>query len=145
MPLPALNSEGALPPGIHLALLNEVIALFGSGTTARQEVTQRLEEVHRLAVLTGHLKRLFVWGSYVTDKLSPHDVDVMLVMSAGFAVESSMPETHIIFDGERAEKELGATVLWVREDLPSFLLDAFLDQWQIGRDGRRRGIVEVIL
>jgi hypothetical protein len=107
MPLPALNSEGALPPGIHMALLKEVIMLFGSGTTARQEVTRRLEEVHRLAAMTGHLRRLFIWGSYVTDKPSPHDVDIMLVLSAGFAVENCLPEVHVILDGERAEKELG--------------------------------------
>jgi hypothetical protein len=69
----------------------------------------------------------------------------MLVMSADFLTESCDEQARKVFDCELAERELGATVLWTREDVPTELLQAFLDQWQIGRDGRQRGIVEVIL
>jgi hypothetical protein len=69
----------------------------------------------------------------------------MLVMSADFRSEHCPPTVRQVFDGEAAERLLGATVLWIREDVPVGLLNAFLEQWQIDRNGRRRGIVEVLL
>jgi hypothetical protein len=69
----------------------------------------------------------------------------MLVMSAVFRSERCAPTVRQVFDGELAEHSLGATVLWTREDVPAGLLDAFLEQWQIDRGGRRRGIVEALL
>ena len=68
----------------------------------------------------------------------------MLVMSADFYSEQCDLEVQKVFDCEIAEKELGATVLWTREDVPAELLDVFLDQWQVGRNGVRQGIIEVI-
>jgi hypothetical protein len=81
----------------------------------------------------------------VTFKPEPADIDVMFVMSDQFRSESCSPAVRNVFDGEAAERLLGATVLWTREDVPVELLNAFLEQWQIDRDGRRRGIVEVLL
>ena len=68
----------------------------------------------------------------------------MFVMSADFRSEQCPPSVRQVFDGEAAERILGATILWTREDVPSNLLHAFLEQWQIDRGGRRRGIVEVL-
>jgi hypothetical protein len=94
---------------------------------------------------TGHLKRAFMWGSFVTTKPEPADVDLFLVMSADFRSEQCSPLVRRVFDGEAAERLLGATILWTREDVPGGLLNAFLEQWQFDRGGRRRGIVEVVL
>ena len=68
----------------------------------------------------------------------------MFVMSADFRSEQCAPSVRQVFDGEAAERVLGATILWTREDVPSSILHAFLEQWQIDRGGRRRGIVEVL-
>lgn len=97
-----------------------------------------------MAQETGHLRRVFIWGSFVTAKPEPADIDLMLVMSDAFRSEVCMPSVRQVFDGEAAERVLGATVLWVREDVPIVLLNAFLEQWQIDRSGQRRGIVEVL-
>ena len=98
-------------------------------------VTERLQHALECAGRTGQLRRVFVWGSYVTAKPEPGDVDIMLVMAADFRSEDGDEETQAVFDAERAENELGATVLWTREDVPPELLQAFLDQWQVGRGG----------
>jgi hypothetical protein len=143
--LPPLTDEGVLPPGVHVAELDEVNTRFGMGNSQRVAVAARLRRVLELAQRTLKLRRIFVWGSYVTARAEPRDVDVMLVMSADFLTELCDEQVHKVFDCELAESELGATVLWAREDVPAELLQAFLDQWQIGRDGRQRGIVEVIL
>lgn len=141
--LPRLIDTGILPPGVHRCELPELVGRFGRGSAQRIEVTQRLQRVLSLARGTGFLRRAFVWGSYVTASPHPNDVDIMLVMGPDFLAESCNQETQDVFDCELAEEELGATVLWVREDVPGALLEAFLDQWQVGRDGTIRGIVEV--
>ena len=125
--------------------MDEILAAFGGTTPIRQECGSRLRSIVEFARDTRHLRRAFVWGSFVTAKPDPADVDLLLVMSGGFRSEEYPPPVRQIFDGEAAQRSFGATVLWTREDVPTGLLNAFLEQWQIDRQGRRRGIVEVLL
>src|SRR5206468_9439117 len=84
MPLPEFDSHGDLPIGVHRASLDEVLARFGHGTPQRQLVTARLLHVHELASGTGKLERFIIFGSYVTAKPDPNDVDIILVMRDDF-------------------------------------------------------------
>lgn len=144
MPLPEFNEFGDLPEGIHAASLAEVIDRLGSGTSQRQEVTDRLRQVYQLAVATGALDRVVVFGGYVSDVSEPNDVDVILVMRNDFRVEDCPAESAVLFDYARADAELGASIFWVRPDmLLGEPLERFLAFWQTKRDGRRRGIVEI--
>jgi len=143
--LPPHTVEGGLPPGVHPASLDEIEAEFGGSNPVRRQLAQRLRHILEMAQGTGHLRRAFVWGSFVTAKREPADVDLMLVMSVDFRSEECSSSVRQVFDGEAAERSLGATVLWTREDVSVGLLNAFLEQWQIDRGGRRRGIVEVLL
>ena len=86
MPLPPFNANGDLPPGVYAATVAEVVARFGAGTPRREVVTQRLVRIHNLAVATGGLGRFVLFGSYVTSKPVPNDVDVILVMKDAFGV-----------------------------------------------------------
>ena len=109
-------------------------------------MTDRLRRIHELAVATGHFDRLVIFGSYVSDVDEPNDIDVILVMQDDFHTESCPAESLILFDHDRANVELGASVFWVR---PGMLLgeplEEFLKHWERKRDGRRRGIVEIRL
>jgi hypothetical protein len=142
MSLPELNAEGDLPVGVHLALLSELLARFGTGSAQRKEVADRVKKVLDLARGTGHLDRIVVFGSFVTAKTAPRDEDIILVMRDEFELE---PDAAVLFDHLRAETELGASVFWIR---PSLLigdtLDQFVQSWQKKRDGGRRGIVEIV-
>ncbi len=144
MPLPDFNEFGDLPEGIYPASLAEVIARFGSGTAQRIAVTDRLQRIYQLAVTTEHLDKLIIFGSYVSDAREPNDVDVILVMRNDFRSEECPAESRVLFDHARANAELGASIFWVRPDM---LLgephEQFLAFWQIKRDARRRGIVEI--
>jgi hypothetical protein len=144
MPLPAFNSDGDLPEGVHSATLGDVTVRFGDSSAQRRSVTARLQRIHRLASATGKLDRLVIFGSYVTDKADPNDVDVVLVMRNDFALADCDAETRKLFDHRQAAGEFGASVFWIR---PSMLiletLDEFIAHWQIKRDQSRRGIVEV--
>ena len=142
MPLPEFNEFGDLPEGVYRASFSEVIARFGTGSAQREAVTARLGRIHDLAVETGALDRLILFGSYVSDKLAPNDVDVILVMQDDFRPDRCSPDALPLFDHRRAGDELGASIFWIR---PGMLLgdslEQFITHWQIKRDGRRRGIV----
>ena len=140
MPLPEFNEFGDLPEGNHPASL----ARFGSGTAQRAAVTNRLQRIYQLALATGHLDRLVVFGSYVSAATEPNDVDVILVMRNDFRSEDCPASSSVLFDHARANAELGASIFWVRPDmLLGEPLEQFLAFWQTKRDGRRRGIVEI--
>ena len=71
--IPAPNAIGELPPGMHLATLAEVEAVFV--TTPRR---RRLFEGLRRALQNLHaagVRRVFIDGSFVTTKADPNDVD----------------------------------------------------------------------
>lgn len=144
MPLPPFNQAGDLPEGVHPATLAEIVARFGGGGEQRQEVTNRLERIYRLVAATGGLDRFVVFGSYVTTKSEPKDIDVVLVMRDDFDAAACRVEALALFDHRRAADELGASCFWVR---PSMLfgepLDRFIAGWGVRREGGWRGIVEV--
>lgn len=144
MSLPEFNEFGDLPEGIYPASLAEIVARFGAGSAQRSAVTARLQRIVELSRATGHLDRLLVFGSYVSETTEPNDVDVILVMRNDFRSETCPPETLALFDHARANDVLGASIFWVRPDmLLGEPLERFLAFWQTKRDGRRRGIVEI--
>ena len=145
MPLPEFNEFGDLPEGNHTATIAEVVARFGSGSAQRETVTDRLRRILALATATGHLDRLLVFGSYVSDVSEPNDVDIILVMKNEFRSENCPGELAVLFDHARANDELGASIFWLRPDmLLGEPLEQFLAFWHTKRDGRRRGVVEIV-
>ena len=140
------NAQGDLPPGVHQATLVEVVERFGQDAPERVRVTERLQRVIALAQETGKLEQVFIWGSYVTDKPDPGDIDLFLIMSPDFELNDYTGEMRLVFDSEAAERELGTTVFWITSSAGSQTTVAFfLEQFQSRRDGGRRGIVEVLL
>ena len=143
MPLPQFNLEGDLPEGIYPATLEEVIARFGVGTR-RQEVSNRLRRIYETARSTGQLSSLLVFGSYVTSKPEPHDVDVILIMTDTFRLVGMPEETAALFDHSKMESEFGASIFWVRPGSLLEPMESFRAGWQNKRGGGKRGIVEVL-
>ena len=144
MALPDLNDADELPIGVHQATIDEVIAQFGSGTLQREVVTARLQRIYQIAKDTGNLQQLIIFGSYITAKPEPNDVDVVIIFNDDFDLTVCSEEVKRLLNHQQAENEFGASIFWVR---PSLLLlgtlDEFIESWQVKRDGTRRGIVEV--
>lgn len=145
MPLPEFDSRGDLPEGVHQSTLDEVIGRFGHGTPQRQLVTTRLKRIYELARRTGKMERFIIFGSYVTAKPAPNDVDIILIMRDDFREEDYTEDVLPVFDHLRVQSELGASVFWTR---PGAVLletvDEFIAYWQVKRDLTAHGIVEVI-
>jgi hypothetical protein len=96
--LPEFNHDGNLPEGIHLATEDEVFVRFGIPSARRQWLGEQLRSLVALAKSTGQLARVFLWGSFVTSKEVPNDLDVLLVMSPEFAVEAVSVQAQVLFD-----------------------------------------------
>ena len=143
--LPTFNHAGNLPEGIHLATEDEVVVRFATPSARRQWFGEQLRSLLVLAKATGQLARVFLWGSFVTSKEVPNDLDVLLVMSAEFTVEATPAPAHIAFDHVQARLRFQADVFWTKSSLDPQVLHLWLDTYQTGKDFTRRGIVEVIV
>jgi len=133
--LPAFDDVGNLPPGIHSCPVTELVARFGSGSEERETEIRELEQFIAVARAAG-VRRLLVNGSFVTGKLAPNDVDVVILPGS---------------DYPRGGIELGNEELrWPFLQIIVAADDADLEAWalrQFGTDRRSRpkGVVEVLL
>jgi len=144
MALPPINPDGELPPGIHGGSWAEIKSRFGTNSPYRERAFAKLQLLHSLASRTGHLRRFLIFGSFVSGIPAPRDIDLVLVMSAEFTLEDAPRETQTLFAHADADARFGASIFWLREGaLPDELFAEFLETWQVTRDGRRRGMVEI--
>jgi hypothetical protein len=141
---PDFDNKGDLPVGVHEAALADVVRHFGVGSPQRRVVARRLSRIYESAAGTGHLYRFIVFGSFITSKPDPNDVDIFLLMDDAFSLGEISGETRIIFDHLKAQEVEGASVFWLKKSGAIGGEQAAVEDWQIRRDRRRRGIVEVV-
>jgi hypothetical protein len=132
--IPHFNDEGYLPPGIHLANLDEIAARFGQESELRRVQMESMRWRVDLAWRAG-VSRVIVNGSFVTDKLEPNDVDCVLLVGPGFPRDSA------------AEADLTAGLPFINMELVN--LNAFRQftekTFATDRDLVPKGMIEVIL
>ena len=61
-----------------------MLGYFGTGTVQRRLIGRRLERIYKLALSTGEVVRFVVFGSFVTAKPDPGDVDIFMLMEDSF-------------------------------------------------------------
>ena len=142
--LPPLGNDGDLPLGIFRTTLRETLRRFGKGSWQRVAVAQRLERIYRFSVGTGQLARFVVFGSFVSAKREPADVDVFLLMEDTFDMGQLTGEARILFDHAAAQAHFGASVFWLRRLAALGGEEQTIAGWQIKRDGTCRGIIEIV-
>jgi len=141
---PDFDRSGDLPVGIHQGAFADVIEHFGKGSFQRSILAQRLERIFSLVMETGEVARFIIFGSFVTDKPNPQDLDIFLLMEDTFDVRHVTGEARIFFDHIAAQNYEGASIFWVRRMAALDGEEAAIEHWQIKRDGKKRGIVEVL-
>jgi hypothetical protein len=141
---PPFDEAGELPPGIHRATLQEVLERFGQGSVQRRAVSGRLKRVYELAASTGQVARFVVFGSFVTAKQDPNDVDVILLMDDGFELATLTGEAALVFQHMEANAHFGASVFWTSRCAAVGGEQAMIEYWQLRREGGQRGIVEIV-
>jgi hypothetical protein len=84
--IPEFNDVGYLPPGVHLASLDEIAARFGHESEIRQAQMDSVRWLVHMAKKAG-IKRLIINGSFVTDAFEPNDVDCAVLLSDDFPLD----------------------------------------------------------
>src|SRR4051812_16332626 len=130
MELPQFNSDGDLPPGVYPVTLPEALARFGSGSGQRQAVAARLVRIHQRASSTGCLARFVVFGSFVTAKPDPRDVDIILVMKDEFDLAAVGADVAVVFNHSEADAQLAPSIFWLRRLSALGGEQAMVEYWQ---------------
>jgi hypothetical protein len=101
--------------------------------------------IYNLAWATGHLARCVVFGSFVTTKLAPNDVDVFFLMEDTFDITHLTGEARLLFDHAAAQTHVGGSVFWLRRLAVLGDEHTTTAHGQITCDRSYRGIVEILL
>lgn len=142
--LPAISSDGNLPVGIHPVTLGEAREAFGYQNRTRELMFSRLERIAQIVRRTGHLARMIVYGSFVTSKPEPNDIDIFLVFDENFDALMCDAETLLLLNHATAGAHFGASVFWLRRPAAFGGEQATIEFWQTRRDGGLRGILEIV-
>lgn len=143
--LPDLTEHGLLPPGVHLATIDEFeqrFVFFGV-SDRRFRLFDRLRELHDQARMSGIIRRFLVVGSFITSKPEPNDFDCILVLDSSITGHDLTPMEYNMVWGERARRIFGGDVFPVLEGSPK--MDRFVEFFQSSRYGVRVGMVEIEL
>jgi hypothetical protein len=143
MALPGFDPSGDMPPGLYRATMGEVQSRFGVGGQKRRNAFATLKAIYDSVKKTGQLQRFIIFGSFVTAKPEPNDVDVFLVMSAEFEITEHARYNRDVFSHSEADRLIGASAFWVTQRLPQAMIEDYIQGWQNTRQGHRRGIVEL--
>lgn len=144
--IPALTDEGLLPPGIHEGTVEELREKLG-WSQQRRRLISGLERALELMRDCG-VERVYLDGSFVTDKDRPGDIDGCYDIAQG-ANPADLQSMYPIFpptplNRDRAKEEFGA------EFFPAAATEGgsgqpFLDFFRRDRKNRERGVVLIQL
>src|SRR5258706_14275071 len=132
--IPEFEESGYLPPGIHIATLDEVLERFGAGSEQREACGQSLQWLLPMCRRAG-IERIILNGSFVTSAAEPGGVDCLLVAGNDFDPGS---------DAALAI-EFGLPYLWLQVVATAEQLAYFLKVFSIDRRDEQKGLVEILL
>ena len=141
--IPECRPDGYLREGLHRASEAEVTFRFGAGSRRRRRLVLRLRRWIELARKC-HARRLLVDGSFVTTKAEPGDIGAVILLAENFqdqidqGVEESIELEQMLLSRHPEE-------IFAAEDDADW--DAWVEFFSRTReaDGRRKGLVEVLL
>ena len=148
MPIPPLDQNGLLPFGVHDCTLEEIKARFGSfrGSDRRPQLFARLEAFLSEAKAARVVVSVLVDGSFVTARLVPNDIDLILVVAPGhsFAVDLS-PGEYAVLSKRRVYRRHGFDVLVACDESEEYWRYVRFFQQIRFEPGRTKGILRLKL
>ena len=146
MSLPEQNEHGLLPIGLHAASGAQIMARFGVGSTARERQAQLLRQILAAASSYEAIKHVLLWGSFVSDKAEPRDLDYSLVVSVDHRMAAIAPEHRRFLVPFEARQFYGADQGFLV--IPDYSLERYIEKLDFvsrDHDNRERGIVGISL
>ena len=143
--IPEFQKDGNLPKGLYKATLHEVREVFGTGSAKRKLLIGNLENLIELAKSTGKLERVIVWGSFISNKDFPQDIDLLLIMRGDFNLDANPPDVKRVFDYVQGRIAFNADIFWTKSSIGEEAIGLWIETYQMTRDFESRGIVEVTI
>jgi hypothetical protein len=148
MPIPNFDPNGLLPVGRHDCGLEEIRPRFGSFTSSDRRPTlfAKLEEFVREVRIAAFANSLLIDGSFVTAKLAPNDIDIVLVLPILHDLSADLPRVRYnLVSRKRVQKKYGFDIVAVRENTIEYEEAVEFFQRVRNEPGLRKGILRVLL
>ena len=146
--IPPFNENGWLPDGIHDCTLQEAGGRFGTiqSSDRRPQLWARLTEFMREAKACQLIEAVLVDGSFVTATFEPNDIDLVLVVSAGYDFKADFkPSEYNILSKRLVNRRFGFDLLVARADSEEYRRYVGLFQQVRLEPGRKKGILRIWL
>ena len=146
--IPPFNENGCLPQGVYDCTVEEAAERFGAfrGTSQRPKLWEKLVQFMHEAKSCELIKAMLLDGSFVTNKVDPNDIDLLLVVSANHDFSATFqPSDYNIISKRRISQRFGFDILVARADSEEYR--RYLDFFQQVRlePGRKKGILRLWL
>lgn len=141
--IPQFRADGYLPEGLHLASEAEVLFRFGSPNRRRRRLALRLRRWVELVREVGG-RRLLVDGSFVTAKDQPNDIDAVVLLPPDFEEQVERGTEPALELEEMLMTRLPEEIFAAEDEMDWNEWVEFFSRTREA-DGRRKGLVEVVL
>lgn len=128
---------------IELLSLDEIRARFGAATPRRQFLLGRLQALVNHLRATSGVKHVYLFGSFVSGKASPNDVDLFIVMAAGFTTAHLAGRALEPFQHDLCKIHYHADMFWVTEAIGDERINDLLEVFSRNREKQQQPIIEV--
>jgi len=129
----------------EIASLDDLRIRFGTSTPRRQFLCRQLEIVIDQLCVTRSLKQVYLFGSFVSGKASPNDIDLLVVMNAGFSTTQLGGKALELFQHDLCRIRYHADLFWVTEAVSRASIEELLEVFSRDREGRSQSVIEVKL
>lgn len=129
---------------IEVLTLASVRDRFGISTPRRQFLYERLRAVVTRLQEAGQVRHMYLFGSFPTEAALPNDVDLFVVMAAGFHTTGLPDEQLAVFVHDSCRIRYNVDVFWVTESIGAEHIADALAVFSRDRQFHSQPIVEVI-
>ena len=143
MPIPNLNSNGELEPGEYVVTLEEIEAQYGQSPLQRQKLMRGLKAA-AVKLQAAGVKKLWVDGSFITDKLRPNDIDGCWEYQDGIDI-SLLIDDFLHRDSRKIVRERYGLDFFIAQVIEAGSGKPFPRFFQTSRNGQAKGILIVQL
>jgi len=139
--LPAFHDGLNLPIGLYPATAQEVTEYFGK-STRRNLLCMTLQKMLERAKGC-NFRKVILFGSFVSSKESPGDIDLFWTLTPGTDTGTLTPECRELLDSANSKERFQCDVFWCFDEQDA--ISRMSAMWALDRGGRKRGLVVIDL
>jgi predicted nucleotidyltransferase len=123
--------------------LDEFAERYGASAPRRQFLFDQARMVISLLRATGQVRRVFAFGSFVSERPNPNDVDFFVVMAEGFSTSHLRGKIAEVFQNETCRIRYGVDLFWVTEAIGESHIQDMLEVFSTDRRQQHQPTVEI--